>query len=121
MEKRRSNRSKTDDDVMVSINGVAARGRMLNLSREGCKITGTRVNAEVGEAVTVTLLEGVAVEGEVMWAEGEEIGIGFARPIGEATVKYFMLGTLQHARDEIPVDQFGRGFPPMRPDRGMAD
>ncbi len=71
--------------------------------------------------MTVTLLEGVAVEGEVMWAEGEEIGIGFARPIGEATVKYFMLGTLQHARDEIPVDQFGRGFPPMRPDRGLAD
>ncbi|HAG36940.1 MAG TPA: hypothetical protein DCL34_09035, partial [Erythrobacter sp.] len=63
-------------------------------SREGCKITGTRVNAQVGEAVTVTLLEGVAVEGEVMWAEGEEIGIRFARPIGEATVKYFMLGTL---------------------------
>ena len=121
MEKRKGERTKTNDEGLFSIKDVVMRGKMLNLSREGCMISGSCIDAAAGDTVSVTLLEGVTVAGEIAWTDKEEIGVGFYRKLGEATVKYFLLGTLEHTRNDTPSDQFGRGLPPMRPDPSLAD
>ncbi|MBX7481924.1 PilZ domain-containing protein [Qipengyuania qiaonensis] len=121
MEKRKSERAKTNDEVLFSVDETAMRGRMLNLSRDGCMISGGGAHPATGNAVTVTLLEGVAVSGEIAWVDGDEIGVRFHRKLGEATVKYFLLNTIKYTHDEGPSDRFGRGLPPMRPDPGLTD
>ena len=84
-------------------------------------ISGSHLNAAAGEAVSVTLLGGVTVSGEIAWSENEAFGVGFYRKLGEATVKYFLLGNLEHARHNTPSDRFGRDLPPMRPDPDLTD
>lgn len=121
MDKRKGQRAKTNDEVLFSIDDMAMRGKMLNLSRDGCMISGGGENAETGKTVTVTLLEGVAVAGRIVWVDGNEIGISFHRKLGEATVKYFLLNTIAYSHEEAPSDRFGRDLPPMRPDPSLTD
>ena len=75
METRDKERIATDDAVLFSIDDVVMRGRMLNITQDGCMIDGCSVPAESGQKVEVTLIEGIVANGEVVWVKDELIGV----------------------------------------------
>jgi hypothetical protein len=116
MERRDNRRSQTEDEVLFAVDDVIMRGKMLNLSRDGCMIEGNYASATKGRKISVTLLEGVIAVGEIVWTNGNRFGVGFYQKLGEATVRYFQLVHLQHESDQPPADRFGRDMPPLRHD-----
>jgi hypothetical protein len=113
-ERRNGKRSKTDDEVLFTINEVVMPGKLLNLSRDGCMIEGDCVTATAGRKISVTLLEGFTVIGEIMWKNGDRMGVGFYQELVDATLKYFQLRSIEHEEHQSPADRFGRELPPMR-------
>ena len=117
MERRRHKRFNTNKEILVSVNDAVMRGRMLNLSDDGCMIACDSKSASRGRKVTVTLIDRVCVEGEIIWANNRRIGVTFYRKLDTVTVRYFQMDTIALGDSQPLADQFGRDMPPMRPDR----
>lgn len=113
-ERRSGPRSATDQKVTFSIDGVVFKGRVLNLSPDGCMIDGDCVMATARRHISVALVSGYSVPGTVAWKNGNRIGVVFHEPLLEATLRYFQLHSLKHEEHEPFADRFGRDIPPMR-------
>ena len=120
MEKRGKERIATDDAILFSIDDVVMRGTMRNITQDGCMIDGCSVEAESGQKVEVTLIEGIVAHGEIVWAKGERIGVTFYHPVDEVAVKYFQLDDLVEGDCKPPTDRFGRDMQPMRRNHGLG-
>ena len=121
VDKRITDRASTDDAILYSIQDVVMRGRMVNLSADGCMIADQMATPEQGSKVEITLLEGVTVSGEVAWATDGSFGVTFSRPLSEVTIRYFKLAQIDFptGREHL-TDQFGRGLPPMEDTRRFS-
>ena len=58
------------------IHNVQGLGLVRNIS-EGGMLVESRLNFEIGESVMVALLDGDRIEGEVVWQDGNSVGIKF--------------------------------------------
>lgn len=112
-EKRGEPRVTADGRVSYSIGDVVLTDRLLDLSVQGCKLASNSDLAEPGDAVEVTLLQGVVVTGVVKWTQDDVLGVIFDRPVGTATVRYFEVGRLPETESYRPTDRFGRAMPPL--------
>lgn len=91
MDRRKENRSQTRESIRARIAGVDVALVMRNLSQSGCRVDGGALPGEVGAQVSLELLPGLTVEGEVAWQLGESMGIFFLKPIPLAVVQGFAL------------------------------
>ena len=119
MERRKRERLNTNKEILVAVNDAVMRGRMLNLSADGCMIACDSKSASRGRKVTVTLIDRVCVEGEIIWADNRRIGVTFYRKLDTVTVRYFQMDTIARGDSQPLADQFGRDMPPMRPNRDL--
>jgi len=59
--------------------------RMRNISDGGMMML-TRVEVTKGERMSISLSDGIAIEGEAAWWDGERCGVAFDRPVDCATL-----------------------------------
>ena len=91
MDRRKENRSQTRESIRARIAGIDVACVMRNLSQSGCMFDGGALPGDVGSSVSIDLLPGLTVEGEVAWQLGESMGIFFFKPIPLSVVQRFAL------------------------------
>ena len=117
-EKREEARIAYGEFVSCSANGKVASHRLIDLSTGGCKIVSDSGLASMGDAIEVTLLDGVAASGTVAWVKDGTMGVKFDTPVNPAMVRYFEI--TKHTDKQVfrPTDRFGRAVPPLS---GLTD
>lgn len=113
MDQRKVERTIASDKVSYRVGDITATNPLRNLSIHGCQIGGKLETAGKGDAIEVTLIEGISVEGVIAWIRGSEFGVEFSRPIGEAAVRYLGMAMLDMPIQGPEHDRFGRPLPPL--------
>jgi hypothetical protein len=112
-EKRSERRVCADSRVRYTINDVVVTGQLLDLSTKGCRLADATGMGEIGDAIEITLLEGLTVPGVVIWAENGVLAVNFDHPVGEVAVRYFDADKPASSENFRPTDRFGRAMPPL--------
>ena len=93
--------------------GVTRPAYLVNMSREGCRIELSGPLPIAGDAIELTFIEGVSVNGIVVWEECGTVGVQFEQPIIDAIVRFFALSPVGAIQAESTRDSFGRILPPL--------
>ena len=110
MEERRAERLTSETEVYSVKKGQKRTHPCRNISRLGCMIADSGLNATTGEDVEIELLGGVIVPARVIWARQGYVGLAFKREINPATVRH--LAAPDEAANEPALrDRFGRLLP----------
>ena len=112
-EHRKIRRHSTMASIGYQTGGQSAPGQMTDLSANGCRAILAGAVPDEGEALLVTLLEGVEVPGCIAWRDGAIVGIRFDRPVIDAVVRYFGLPDYVATVRDVTTDAFGRVLPPL--------
>lgn len=81
MNRRGRDRTATDICLVCRIPAAPVRGRIVDLSHSGCRVELTDADTELGSTISLDLGQGERVMGEVVWAQGRQVGVRFHRAL----------------------------------------
>lgn len=113
MDQRSIERLDVGGTVLCRIGDAETRDELRDMSVRGCKLVGVNRHFAKGDAIDITLLDGVSIAGTVRWAAAGDVGVEFGEKLSEAAVRYFTLSALGPMTDDVPFDSFGRKLPPL--------
>ncbi|HML27327.1 MAG TPA: PilZ domain-containing protein [Hyphomicrobium sp.] len=83
-ERRRALRQLARQHVAISFRGLRLICDLVDLSQSGAKISvGDGIVPNVGEKATLTLFDGMKIDGTISWLRDKHIGVEFLYPVSD--------------------------------------
>lgn len=118
MHPRRHERHVVDHEAICFVQDTEARLFIYDICVDGCCIDTAGCRVAVDEQIHFRFLDGVRVEGSVVWQNGRYAGVQFSEELHPALVLHLGFKPVAVSMSEfVPRDRFGRDLPPIG---GMA-
>jgi hypothetical protein len=103
MDRRREARIEVNLAASCRIPARPVRGRIEDVSYEGCRIRMSNANAEIGATALIQVPGAQPISGIVMWKDHSMIGVCFMRPLDAAGAVAFGLAEPEPPAAPEPV------------------
>lgn len=112
MEERKNERKVVDYEVSCVFDSEPVKFFIYDICVDGCCIDTREERVSVGDELMFNFLDGICVEGKIVWKREQYAGVQFKQELHPALVLYLGFKPVAVSIDHVvPRDRFGRKLP----------